>query len=198
MAPRLGVLLQRFRMCLLGYRAVKEEQISRLKALAALLTAIAALGSWLLPKTSFFSVVVITQSSSSQVTEQEVEKSSTIPPKAEETRGEVARAAVRGSDSSRENLKVSDEGSPLEFDLADNEQKIVLSGRASLAIQFNNISGEEFPTLRLNIGEESTPYPILGSGKRIRFECAGRDYYVSVLGIDISDKVVRLRVDAAP
>lgn len=82
-----------------------------------------------------------------------------------------------------------------EFALADREQRVVLSGCAAVAVQFSELSGEEFLSLIVNVGEESVPHAILGAGERIRFTCANKHYYVSVLAIDNSERLVRLRID---
>lgn len=172
-----------------------KEHAPRLRTIAILLTAVAAVGAWLLPRASILLVKVAAPTSSPQLVERADERQSATPSEGKETPAEVARDN-EGSLNSREEPKTHNDEPPWEFDLADNEQKVILSGRASVAVQFNNVSGEEFPTVRLSVGDESTPYPVLGAGKRIQFECGGRSYYVSVLAINETDKVVRLRVDA--
>jgi hypothetical protein len=194
-ALALGYLLLRSKLFLWGCRLMKESHISWLKAIAALLTAVAAVGAWLLPRASILRVEVAAPSSSPQSVGQVAERQRTISPESKEKPAAVART-TGGPSNLGGASKARNDGPPWEFELADSEQKVILSGRASVAVQFNNVSGEEFPTVRLSVGEESTPYPILGTGQRIKFDCGGRSYYVSVLAINETNKVVRLRVDS--
>jgi len=178
---------------------MKEERGSLLKTVAVFLSAIAALGAWLFPRDATTRVEVVNSTSSSQAPAKvKVIEGRDLPPANREGQSAqmVKAANPQRSTIAVEASKARSERPPWEFDLADNEQKVLLSGRASVAVQFNNVSGEEFPTVRLSVGDESTPYPVLGAGKRIQFECGGRSYFVSVLAINETDKVVRLRVDA--
>ncbi len=84
---------------------------------------------------------------------------------------------------------------PSEFELADGEQKVVLAGRASVAVEFNRQGEIDFLTVRVATGDESVPKAVLGAGERIKFHLGGRTYYVSVLRIDRVQKTVALRVD---
>jgi hypothetical protein len=82
-----------------------------------------------------------------------------------------------------------------EFELADGEQKVVLAGRASVAVEFNRQGQIDFVTVRVGTGGESVPKAVLGAGERIEFHLGGRTYYVSVLRIDRVQKTVALRID---
>jgi hypothetical protein len=86
---------------------------------------------------------------------------------------------------------------PAEFTLSDGEQKVLLSGQASVGVQFNEIGEERFLTLRINSSEGSANHAILGTGARFRFRQAGSEYYASVLRLDYAAKTAVLRVDRA-
>lgn len=86
---------------------------------------------------------------------------------------------------------------PAEFTLSDGEQKVLLSGQASVGIQFNQIGEERFLTLRINSAEGSVNHAILGTSARFRFRQGGSDYYVSVLRLDYAARAAVLRVDPA-
>jgi len=86
---------------------------------------------------------------------------------------------------------------PAEFTLSDGDQKVLLSGQASVGIQFNQIGEERFLTLRINSSEGSENHPILGTGGRFPFRQAGSEYYVSVLRFDHAARTAVLRVDKA-
>jgi hypothetical protein len=84
---------------------------------------------------------------------------------------------------------------PFEFELADGEQKVVLAGRAFVAVEFNRQGEMEYVTLRVGTGSESVPKAILSAGARIEFHLEGRTHYVSVLRIDRVQKTVALQID---
>lgn len=64
-------------------------------------------------------------------------------------------------------------------------------------MEFTEVSGVGFVTLRVNVDDQSTPYAISHSGERIKFRCAASDYYLSVMSIDNTLEKVQLRVDRA-
>ena len=84
---------------------------------------------------------------------------------------------------------------PVEFTLSDGEQKVLLSGQASVGIQFNQIGEEKVLTLRINSSEGSENHAIPNTGARFRFREAGLEYYVSVLRFDYAARTAVLRVD---
>ena len=84
---------------------------------------------------------------------------------------------------------------PAEFTLANGEQRVLLSGQAAVGVEFNQISGERFFTLRVSDQEGSIPHAVLGSVARFPFRVAGAEYQVSVLAADYDEKTVRLRID---
>lgn len=84
---------------------------------------------------------------------------------------------------------------PAEFTLQDGEQKVLLSGQASVGIQFNQIGEERFLTLRITSSGGSENHPVLGAGGRFRFQHAGSEYYVSILSFDSAAKTAVLQVD---
>jgi hypothetical protein len=83
----------------------------------------------------------------------------------------------------------------MEIELRDGEQDVILSGQASLAVEFNRIGNEKFVTLRIFAGDASTAHAVLSSTARYDFELEGQIYYINVLRVDFSSKSVRLRVD---
>jgi hypothetical protein len=86
---------------------------------------------------------------------------------------------------------------PTEFMLGDGEQKVLLSGQASVGIQFNQIGEERFLTLRINSSGGSANHAILSTGARFPFRQGGSEYYVSVLRFDYTARTALLRVDLA-
>jgi len=86
---------------------------------------------------------------------------------------------------------------PAEFTLGDGEQKVLLSGQASVGIQFNQIGEEQFLTLRINSSEGSDSHPVLSTGARFPFRQGGSEYFVSVLRFDYAARTAVLRVDRA-
>src|SRR5688500_1302206 len=58
---------------------------------------------------------------------------------------------------------------PAEFTLLDGEQKVLLSGRASVGIQFNQVGEERFLTLRINSDGGPQVHAILGAAARYSF-----------------------------
>lgn len=86
---------------------------------------------------------------------------------------------------------------PLELNLTDGEQSVILSGQAGLAVEFNQVGEEQFVTLRIRAGSTSRSHAILSSTatKSYEIELQGEEYYVSVLRIDHQARSVRLRVD---
>ncbi len=85
---------------------------------------------------------------------------------------------------------------PLEFTLADTEQKVLLGGQASLGIDFHVVDGIDMVTLTINAsGSQPARHAIMSSGKRVEFSLGARSYYVYLREIDWSAMTARLRVD---
>jgi len=85
---------------------------------------------------------------------------------------------------------------PLEFTLADREQRVLLGGQASLGIDFHVVDGIDVVTLTINAsGIQPARHAILSSGKRVEFSLGARSYYVYLREIDWSAMTARLRVD---
>lgn len=82
-----------------------------------------------------------------------------------------------------------------EFELADGEQRVILAGQASVAVDFTSVGEEHLLTLRVATGSESVPYPVLDAGERVSLAVGGKTFYVSVLRIDRAHKTVVLRID---
>src|SRR4051794_33470855 len=124
---------------------MKEKHGSFLKAVAVLVSAIAALGAWLFPREATTRIEVAASTSSHQ---SPAEGRDLVPISRKEQPVEAVQTATpRKPVVAAEDSKARGERLPWEFDLADNEQKVILSGQASVAVQFNNVSGEEFPTV---------------------------------------------------
>jgi hypothetical protein len=66
---------------------------------------------------------------------------------------------------------------------------------AGVALQFSEVGGEVFPTVRVTVGTEATPHAVLGAGERFEFSAGGNEYLLSVLSVDSAAKRARLRVD---
>jgi hypothetical protein len=86
---------------------------------------------------------------------------------------------------------------PLEFTLENGEQKVLLSGQAAVSAQFNQLGEENFLTLHIAAGGESTPYAALVPGKRLTLRIQEKEYYLSLLRLDLSGKTARIRIDRA-
>jgi|SRR5215213_1411374 len=171
----------------------KARYLPALAAFATVIGAIATLGQWLFPH-------VISGQRETVSPVSPIEKVDTAPAlrdgivdngqeELSGTSGHVPQNLGKTAEK-----KILEE--PLEFSLYDREQRVILAGCAALAVQFNEVAGEDLLTLRINVGDESTPYAILSTGERIRFDCHGRYSHVSILSIDNSERLVKLRVDS--
>ena len=159
---------------------------------ATLLAALAAIGNWLLP--GGMSCATPTHRSNAASNAPAPESFLGSP-----TRPTPSTASIENLTSRELRLRGTktshmDKG-PWELTLADGQQEVILKGQASLALQFNEVAGEEFPTIRVSAGATSIPNPILGAGERIEFSSQGLQYRVSVLSIDHDSRKVRVRID---
>jgi len=84
---------------------------------------------------------------------------------------------------------------PTEFTLSDGEQKVLLSGRASVGIQFNQLGEERFLTLRINSDGAPQVHAILGAAARYSFRVGEAEYQVSLLSADHGEKTASLSID---
>ena len=84
---------------------------------------------------------------------------------------------------------------PSEFTLRDGEQKVLLSGQASVGVQFSQIGEERFLTLHINVGNEETSHAVLAPGARFPLRIQGAQYYISLLRLDLSGMTARIRID---
>lgn len=85
---------------------------------------------------------------------------------------------------------------PVEFILADGEQKVLLGGQVGLAIDFNRVGSKEFLTLHISVaGEPAAHHAILSGGGRCEFRAGGKTYVASVLRWDARAQEAALRVD---
>ena len=80
------------------------------------------------------------------------------------------------------------------FTLEDQEQKTIVPGCASIAIEFNEVGKFGFVTVRISAGEDSTLHAISSAGERFKFTCGGNDYLVSILLIDQHAATIRASV----
>jgi len=169
---------------------MKDTTLNAFMVLATIAIAVATFGLWLRPGG-------LHPSGKATVSEQSTPSPTTnVPSSQEKPPIRAEKQSPPESLTRRSAPTIPHTEPPWEFGLEDGEQKVILSGRVTLSIQFNNVAGEEFPTLRLSVGDESTPHALLGAGERFKFSSKGRPYYVSVLSIDQSSKTVRIRVDA--
>lgn len=82
----------------------------------------------------------------------------------------------------------------VEFSLQDGEQKVLLHGLASVAVDFNRVGETEFATVVINIaGSEPTRHAVLGAEARFEFRVNGRPYLLSVL--KLTGGKAKMRVD---
>lgn len=86
---------------------------------------------------------------------------------------------------------------PFEFTLRDGEQQVLLSGQASVGVQFNQVGEERFLTLHINAGNEETSHAVLAPGARFPLRIQGAQYYISLLRLDLSGMTARIRIDRA-
>lgn len=84
---------------------------------------------------------------------------------------------------------------PAEVALRDGEQSVLLTGRASVGIQFNQLGSERFLTLHVNAEDGDRSHTMLGTGTRFPFRVAGVTYQVSLLVADYDERTARLRID---
>lgn len=84
---------------------------------------------------------------------------------------------------------------PVEFDLRDGEQKVLLSGQLSVGVKFNSIEGESFLTLLVTTGAKAMPYAIVTPNARLIIAAEGKKYYLSLLSQDDSSRIAHLRID---
>ena len=85
---------------------------------------------------------------------------------------------------------------PLEFTLADSEQRVFLSGQASLGIAFYTVDEIDLVTLTVNAsGSQPTRHPIQSTGQRVEFTLGTHSYYAYLQEIDWHEMTVQLRVD---
>lgn len=82
-----------------------------------------------------------------------------------------------------------------EFTLRDNGQTVILSGQASVGVQFNKIGEEQFLTVHINTGTASRSEAVFGGGVRLPLQLGNTEYAISILGIDYSEKTAHVRVD---
>jgi hypothetical protein len=122
----------------------------------------------------------------------------------EPSTAEVSEVQVRKSEETFPQLPAAlppsttpSPGTPFEFTLVDGEQKVLLSGRVAVGAQFNQIGEEDFLTLRVNIGDESTPHVVLAPGTHLTLRVQEEQYYLSLVRLDFSSRTARIRIDRA-
>lgn len=160
--------------------------------LAAVVSAVASVGAWLLP------------GGRSTVEAPSPPVSNPIELVQSEERQEGAGSKVAQDQpvaepaSSADGIRKGENREDLtfqEFDLADGEQRVLCSGRAGISAEFSKVAGVELVSLRVNELDTSTVHAILGSGARVKLRCDETEHYVSILNIDNSSRVIQLRLD---
>ena len=83
---------------------------------------------------------------------------------------------------------------PVEFSLQDGEQKVLLDGQASVAVEFDRVGESEFATVVINVpGSEPTRHAVLSAGARFEFTVNGRRYFLSV--VRLAGETAAMRLD---
>lgn len=165
---------------------------------ATVLTAIAGLGTWLFPggiglsiPGSNATIVTPQQAHDQQVPEEESRSKLATPKSAERVIEPMLQQPTKGLAALR-SVKAPN---PRIFSFVDQEQKTLVPGRASLAVAFHEIGKEEFLSVRVNVGVESTTYAVLGAGDRFTIICGSKQYLASILLIDRAAGAVRVSVE---
>lgn len=120
----------------------------------------------------------------------------TAPP-VDHRRDRKESAPRQVSSAPRQAAPAKQAATPAELALRDGEQAVLLSGQASVGIQFNQVGEESFMTLTINSETGSARHAVLSSGERVAFRVGEKQYYVSILNLDFAGKTARLRIDAA-
>jgi hypothetical protein len=171
---------------------MKDQTARTLEVAALVVTALAAVGTFLLSN-GFGSLLPRRNHSETQDT---ASKSGEIPPdprnvpqptradSLQRTNGNPAQHSPTEPSKADLKQKRPDNSENQTLIFADKEQKTIVPGCASLAVEFNEISRVEVLTVRLNVGDESTLHAVLGAGERFKFSCGREDYLVSILLIE--------------
>lgn len=167
------------------------------------ITAVAALGSWALPggiralRLPRASVYAQEKISPQGLNPLEPHKPKPRPPanqvQTNEPPPELAYSTAWENGGSKN--KSLNTWRTLTLTLGNQEQKSVVPGCASLAVEFHDVSGVDFVTVRINVQGESIPYAVSHAGEQFSFSCRGKEYFVSVLLIDREAGTARLSVE---
>jgi hypothetical protein len=84
---------------------------------------------------------------------------------------------------------------PRNFTLLDQEQRAIVAGCASLAVEFQEVAGVDFVTVRINTGDESSSHAVSQAGEQFRFTCDDDNYRASILLVDRAAGIVRVGVE---
>jgi hypothetical protein len=108
-------------------------------------------------------------------------------------RPQGAAIAGRGESASSRRVPRPRDDLPVEFSLQDGEQRVLLDGLASVAVEFNRMGEADFVTVVINIaGSEPTRHAVLGAGARFEFSINGRAYLLSVMKLTGATAEMRL------
>ena len=173
------------------------EPLARKEAVATILGAMIATGAlvvavlqWQCPKVG---PVAPTESApEADFTEKEEAEEVLKPP------NEGHRVASRPANQRQEPTPAvlwATSSAPIEFALADGEQKVLLSGQAAVAAEFGKVGEEEFVTIRIHTGQKTENYAVLNPGARFEFSVGKEFFYLSVLRIDAAARQALLRID---
>ena len=83
------------------------------------------------------------------------------------------------------------------FEIADQEQRTLIPGCASLSVEFQEVDTVNFLTVRIAVDEDSTPYAVATAGERFRFSCSNNEYIASIIFIDHATRIVRVSLEKA-
>jgi hypothetical protein len=107
-------------------------------------------------------------------------------------------ANFRSTGTSKSPREAVDSTLPIEFTLEDGEQKVLLGGRAAVAVEFARAGAMEFTTLRIHTDGSTRNEALLGPGGRFELTAGGDTYLLSVLSLDSTAGRVKLSIDPKP
>ena len=82
-----------------------------------------------------------------------------------------------------------------EFALADQQQKSVVPGCASISAKFHDIDSVKVLTLRINTDGASDSHAISDAGEQFSFSCGDSNYRALVLRVDHENRTVEVGVE---
>lgn len=103
--------------------------------------------------------------------------------------------AVKTVEDKREEQVLLEPAVPINFTLNNGEQRVVLGGQASVAVQFSRVGSIDLATLKLFGDEGSQTQPMLSGGKRFEIKAGAKQYFVTVINLDFQTRQAKLQLD---